>query len=621
MRYKPEIDGLRSVAVLSVLVFHLGFPHMPGGFTGVDIFFVISGYLITDIINKGMLEKRFSIVNFYRRRALRILPPLIVVILAVTLTACYVLLPEEIRNYGRALLWTTLFSSNIFFFKEINYFNPEAKFNPLLHTWSLAVEEQFYIIVPVLFAMIYKFFPKYMKPIFVASVITSFLLSVFLVFISQKTAFYLIPTRYWEMGVGSIIALYGLHQRFSVGASNFVSIVGVGLVLASLLLLNDTIPFPGLSAILPTFGAACIIIAGANCFVGKFLGRPTPVFVGKISYSLYLWHWPIIVFYRLFYAPEITFVPGVIIAAISFVLAYLSYRYVETPLRGLPQGVSDFRVLAVAATCLVAMGTMGLILQRLSNQITSYPSEVLRLAGYDDYDKTQAAKMQYRRDRCFITSGTAGGNNAFDAKTCIADHNDGKPRYLLIGDSQAAHLWEALQESRTDINLMQATASGCKPTLETDGEARCMNLMEKALNEFSTSEKVDAVVLSARWQKTDLPALKETVAKLRNSGISKIIVLGPTVEYSQSVPITLARIIWKGAGSLADFKVSSRHELDEVMAASAKNDQFDYISVYNAVCPDDVCIETVNDVPVQSDYGHFTDSGSRLVAKAIAPQL
>lgn len=621
MIYKPEIDGLRSVAVLSVLVFHLGCPYITGGFTGVDIFFVISGYLITDIINRGMQENNFNIVNFYRRRALRILPPLIVVILASTIVASLVFLPEEIKDYGKSVLWTALFSSNIFFFKEIDYFNPEAKFNPLLHTWSLAVEEQFYIVVPILFYICYRFFRPHVKLIFIASVLLSFILSVVLVFISQKATFYLLPTRYWEMGLGSIIALYGLHQRFQGKAADAVSVVGILFLLASLFVLTESVPFPGPAAILPTVGACCIIIAGRNGIAGRWLSRPAPVFIGKISYSLYLWHWPLIVFYRLLYAPEITLLPGLLIALLSLLLAFASYHLVETPLRRMPTRIGNFQVLCSAAVSLVALIAVGVLLQKFSSRINDYPPEVMRLAAFNEYDKTQEAKRQYRRDQCFITSGTPGGANAFKPDICLPATQGEKPRYLLIGDSQAAHLWGALQRARADIDLMQATASGCKPTIETDGERRCVNLMTSVLSDFITPQTVDAVVFSARWQKDDLPALQKTVETLRARGINKIIVLGPTVEYSQSVPLILARIAWGSAAKLSDYKIDQRSELDDTMRTFADKNKVEYISLYKAVCPGNNCIDSVDGVPVQSDYGHFTDVGSRLVAERIAGRL
>lgn len=621
MIYKPEIDGLRSVAVLSVLVFHLGSPYITGGFTGVDIFFVISGYLITDIINRGMQDNNFSIVNFYRRRALRILPPLIVVLLAVTILASFVFLPEEIKDYGKSVLWTALFSSNIFFFKEIDYFNPEAKFNPLLHTWSLAVEEQFYIVVPILFYICYRFFRPHVKIIFVFSVLISFILSVLLVFISQKATFYLLPTRYWEMGLGSLIALYGLHQRFHGKAADAVSVVGIVFLLASLFLLTENVPFPGPAAILPTVGACCIIMAGRNGIAGRWLSRPTPVFIGKISYSLYLWHWPLIVFYRLLYAPEIAFLPGLLIAVMSMLLAFVSYHIVETPLRRIPSRIGNFQVLGGAAVSLVALIATGVLLQKFSNRINDYPPEVMRLAAFDEYDNTPEAQQQYRRDQCFITSGTPGGSSAFRRDICLADKQDGKQKYLLIGDSQAAHLWEALQSARADVDLMQATASGCKPTIETDGERRCVNLMKSVLEDFITPQTVDTVVFSARWQEEDLPALEKTIQELRRRGIKKIVVLGPTVEYAQSAPLILARIAWGGDGRLSDYRVDQRSELDEMMQAFADKNKVEYISLYKTVCPDNNCIDTINGVPIQSDYGHFTNLGSKLVAERIAGRL
>lgn len=620
LTYKPEIDGLRSVAVLSVLIFHLGFPYLPGGFTGVDIFFVISGYLITQIIAGDMQAGRFSLLDFYRRRALRILPPLFALLLFVSLAAWVVFLPTEMSDFGQSISWTAMFSSNIYFFKEINYFNPEAKFNPLLHTWSLGVEEQFYIVVPVILWLLFRFARRNVKPFFSATVLASFILSAVLVFFSQKATFYLLPTRYWEMGVGSILALYGLHGRLNGRLADIVSAVGLSLLAASLMLVDEASRFPGPAALPATIGAALIILTGANGFVGRLLATPGPVFVGRVSYSLYLWHWPLIVFYRLWVAPDITLLAGIGIGLLSFACAVLSFRFVETPLRRLPQRFSNMNVLGTSVGCLAGLLAFGILLPQVSGALRSFPDDVNHLASYDRYDEGTASKAQYRKDQCFITSGTKGGIDAFDENVCLA-RDAAKPDYLLIGDSQAADLWQSLQEARRDINLMQATASGCKPTISTAGEPRCVKLMNEIYRELLPQHPVDSVVLSARWQTEDMAGLVSTIRELHRLGVPRIIVLGPRVEYSQSFPLILARDALKGSDDTAEFRVDTRRDLDRSMAASLGDKNVIYLSLYDAVCPKDQCVETVENTPVQSDYGHFTDIGARLVSRRLGSEL
>jgi peptidoglycan/LPS O-acetylase OafA/YrhL len=621
MKYKPEIDGLRSVAVLSVVLFHLGTPYIPGGFTGVDIFFVISGYLITGIIADEMHESRFSLADFYRRRALRILPPLLVVLAITSLISLALLLPVEVAEYGQTLVWSVLFFSNVYFYKEINYFNPEAKFNPLLHTWSLAVEEQFYIIVPIILWILFRYFKNFIRPLFVFTVIVSFVLSAVFVFISQSATFYMLPTRYWEMGVGAILALYKLHQVLSGRNATLASLIGATLIGASLVLINEDLPFPGPTALLSTIGTALIIMAGANSPIGKLLSKPGPIFVGKISYSLYLWHWPLIVFYRLWVQPDIDFQAGILIGAAAFILAVLSYYFVETPFRRISHSVPNSRVLGVAGTGLALFAGIGLVLPTISANFRPLSVEAQRIAAFDDYDETSASKAQYRVDTCFITSGTKGGARAFQEDKCLGSTGEGKRDYLLIGDSQAAHLWQDLQEARPDINLKQATASGCKPVLDTTGDGRCVSLMTRMLEDWVPSHPLGGVILSARWQQEDLVDLEHTIAELRENGINRIVVLGPTVEYSQSLPLILAREAIKGTNQASEFKDEERMRLDEYMEYELKDDGVTYLSVYDAVCPNDKCVETINGVPVQSDYGHFTDVGAAYVSAKIAPKL
>ncbi len=621
MTYKPEIDGLRSIAVCSVLLFHLGVPFLTGGFTGVDIFFVISGYLITGIIIDDLQHRRFSLLDFYRRRALRILPPLLLVVAATSVVACVVMLPVELQEYSKTVLWTTLFSSNMFFYSIVDYFNPQAKYNPLLHTWSLAVEEQFYIAVPILLFAVFTCFRRFLLSIFVATVVLSFSLSAILVEVSQSATFYLLPTRYWEMGAGSLIALFQLHQCVRGRPAEIVSIIGIVLIGTGLFFISDMQPFPGPIALLPVLGACALLMAGQNGIVGRLLAKPLPIFIGKISYSLYLWHWPLIVFWRLWVSPDITGWSGLLLGVTSFLLAIASYYCVEQPFRHGSWSKRNGPVLAGAALGLGLIACLGFLVQQVQSVVRPLPEDVKQIAAYDDYDATAAGKAQYRINECFITSGTRGGINAFNKDVCLDAEASPNQDYLLIGDSQAADLWQALQTTRPDTNFMQATASGCRPTLTTDGEERCQALMSFILKDWIPSRRPEAVILSARWRPDDIEALQETIAYLSKSGVTRIIVFGPTVEYAQSLPLILARASMSGSDGAEFFRDDARRLLDLRMAHALSEAGVTYVSLYDAICPRNRCVEMIGKTPVQSDYGHFTDVGARWVAERIASKL
>ena len=288
--WRAEIDGLRAVAVLSVVLYHLGVPGLPGGFVGVDIFFVISGYLITGILHHDLQAGCFSLGHFYRRRALRILPPLILMLAVTFGFSVLVMLPGEVRAVARAMVAALLSGSNLLFWASFDYFTPDARENPLLHTWSLGVEEQFYILVPVLLWAGFRYARRWLLPLFAASVALSFLVSVVTVGPMPKATFYLLPMRYWELGVGALLALSGWQAAGQLGGrlAQGLSGIGAALILYGVFGLSAASSFPGPNALWPVLGAVCLIAAGRQG-VGAGLAMGLPVWVGRISYALYLW--------------------------------------------------------------------------------------------------------------------------------------------------------------------------------------------------------------------------------------------------------------------------------------------------------------------------------------------
>jgi peptidoglycan/LPS O-acetylase OafA/YrhL len=321
MKYRQDIDGLRAIAVLSVVLYHAGVSWFPGGFVGVDIFFVISGYLITRILLEEASAGRYSIAKFYARRARRILPVLYFILVVALLLGLLLLLPLEILGLSESVLATTLFSSNILFWKQSGYFDISAELKPLLHIWSLAVEEQFYVLWPLVLILCYR---RGWGIRWVIAVLFGLSLTSSCVFLTEKpnAVFYLLPGRAWELLVGAWLATANGDWLKKQWLKSGLSVMGLGLLAASVLVLNKTLPFPAWNALYPCLGAALLIVAGEGALVNRYLLAWRPlVFVGLISYSLYLWHWPLLSYVRIMNLGQLPPVQAGIVVVLSFLLA------------------------------------------------------------------------------------------------------------------------------------------------------------------------------------------------------------------------------------------------------------------------------------------------------------
>ena len=332
LRYRPEIDGLRSVAVVPVVLFHAGFQMFSGGYVGVDVFFVISGYLITGILLGDIERHRYSIARFYERRARRILPALLAMMLVCLPLAWVVMLPDEIAGFGRSVLAVLGFVSNIEFWREEGYFSTASEFKPLLHTWSLAVEEQFYLAFPLILWALRGVRPRITFAVLASAALASFAVCEYAAYHFQTANFYLAPSRAWELLAGSLCAFAG--RRGVLRPNSALAACGLAIIVGSILLLDGTVPFPSHFALLPVGGAALVILfAKADRGVGRWLASAPLVGIGLISYSLYLWHQPLFVFARLANDAPPPQWAMLALSALAVVLAWASWRFVEQPFR------------------------------------------------------------------------------------------------------------------------------------------------------------------------------------------------------------------------------------------------------------------------------------------------
>lgn len=333
MKYRTEIDGLRALAVIPVILFHAGLTPFSGGFVGVDVFFVISGYLITTILIEDINNQRYSIFRFYERRARRILPVLFFVLISTLPIAWLTMDVAALAKYGTASLATLLFASNFYFWRSEGYFEESAELNPLLHTWSLAVEEQFYLFFPLFLVFIWRFGKQKAFWFIVGLSLCSLVLAEWGWRVKPQANFYLAPTRAWELFVGSLVA-FMMYKRAPVSC-NLRAILGLLFIVMAIFLYDKSTPFPSVYTLLPVVGTALILGYSRTTFVGKVLSLRPIVFVGLISYSAYLWHQPIFSFFR-YLSKSLELSANQILAglALCFALSYLSWRFIETPFRG-----------------------------------------------------------------------------------------------------------------------------------------------------------------------------------------------------------------------------------------------------------------------------------------------
>ncbi len=490
-KYRPEIDGLRAIAVLGVVFFHAGLHAFSGGYSGVDVFFVISGFLITRFIDERIAAGAFSIAEFYERRIRRIIPAL-ALLCVVTWIAGYLLyLPVDYKTYGASLIATSTFLSNVFFWHKAGYFSAASSTEPLLHTWSLAVEEQFYIFFPLFMLLIARFALKLKKPLIATSLLFSFLFSILAVHDWPAFAFYLPFSRAWEFLAGSVLAVQAVPRAREGFLRTGTSLLGLSLIFFGFLEYTPGTPFPGIAALAPCLGTAMILWAEEPGLtpVGRALRVKPLAWIGLISYSLYLWHWPCIAFARYVLQRPFTPLDVIGIVAGSIIVAWLSWKYVEQPFRG-RGALFSRRVLFVFTAVLgTALGLAGLLVyagQGLPERISA------QARAYD-----QGALQFSRQGRSCLPSRTSRPHYC---KIGVP----GTPSFIVWGDSHSAALLPAFQQAAKRLALtgILAAQSACAPLLgvhRTDDPHRLCARFNRRVLRTIRAKRIHTVFLVARW--------------------------------------------------------------------------------------------------------------------------
>ena len=614
--YRKDIDGLRAIAVTSVIAFHAQWTLFSGGFVGVDVFFVISGYLIGSMIIDDVSAGRFSLVGFYERRIRRILPALAVMMVATSVLAYLYMLPNELERYADSLLAATFSVSNFYFARNSGYFMPAATTFPLLHTWSLAIEEQFYIFLPLFVLLVHRLWRRGLWLVLLAATLLSLAFSVRSAFQGPPSDFYMPQLRAWELLLGSLIAWNRLPALTSRIWREAAGLLGIVLIIVSATTFLSWTPFPGYAALVPCLGAALVIAAGrsGDSFVARGLSLPPLVFLGRISYSLYLWHWPIFVFIKMsehFPAERHTTATRVLAVAATLIIATLSWKYVETPFRSGPWRPSRRRLFATAAGAVVLLGGIGLgfgLLQGLPNRFS--PTALAILAQMQTNDPVN----YFRSGACFLDREDKV--DLLTSKGCLQTDSS-RPNYLLIGDSYAAHLWYGLSQTFDKINVMQATAAGCTPLPERKFTRICNDVMRFLFSDYLLHHKPDRLVLSAEWQRADVPQLAQVLDWAAAHDI-RVILMGPIVRYDDRLPRLLAFAIEENNPRLPDEHRLDYRALDQSMRRLAQEKGATYVSLLDLLCKEAVCETLVGPgMPLQLDDGHLTKAGSVLVGERL----
>ncbi len=491
VKYRPDVDGLRAIAVGAVVLFHAGVAPIRGGFVGVDVFFVISGYLITTIIAREALEGRFTVAGFYVRRVRRIFPALFYMLWAVGLVATLVLMPADYNEFGESVSATALFTSNLFFWIKSGYFDAAADIKPLLHTWSLAVEEQFYLLFPLLMAAIVTRL-RWWRLLIAAIALVSFAVGVWEVAHHPAGAFYSPFARAWELLLGSLIAVGAVPPIRSKPLREAAAALGLGLILFAVFAYTPATPFPGVAALSPCLGAALLIHADAEhpTIAGRIISVKPMVWLGLISYSLYLWHWPVLVFARYILMRPLQPAEMAALVAASVLLAYLSWRFVERPFRrGNARRAALFGVAGAMMLVATLFGAWAHLGHGLPQRL---PGPALRLAAAaDDINPYRAACDRTSVER--LRKGDA----------CIlGDPKAAAPTFALMGDSFGDALMPAVVEAAKEHGRkgLMLTYSGCLSLIGVNQDTPgCRAFLDAAVDLIRRTPSIDRVIIVDRW--------------------------------------------------------------------------------------------------------------------------
>lgn len=638
--YRPDIDGLRAVAVLLVLMFHLGLG-IPGGYIGVDVFFVISGYLITGIIKREIEQGEFTFVGFYARRARRILPALLVVLLFSSVAALIILLPSDLERYAKSVVAALLSLSNFWFWSQGGYFGSASEMAPLLHTWSLAVEEQFYILLPITLLLLYRWAPRWVGRLLLLACVGTFAASAWFVSTRTPEVFYFSPFRAWELLLGSLLALYRLPVVTSKLYRQWIAALGLLLVIVPAFMYTSQTVFPGPAAALPCIGAALLIWIGTSgeSTITQLLKSRALVFVGLISYSLYLWHWPLLVFAKHVVGENLGLDVRLGIGLASLVLATLSWRLIETPFRSSVR-TPPRQAWAFSGATVALLGGMVVTVMLSHGLQTRFTPEVAAL--------DRARTREVVRGECIDL------RVPLETNTVCRIGATGAPTVLVWGDSYAHAMLPAFDAAfkRMGVAAWFAAESGCPPlpaarvSFQGRDNWRCREFNDKVVNFVGTQSRLNQVVLAAAWDSyaneasgyqlrvsgvgDSATSLKQGIELLSqqlqtNNASHSLIVVGQVPTYGWSVPHKMLLRQMKGE-PIASLKHVDWREKSAVSRGLfeqlASSQHITFIESADWFCATGICrYATDQGLPLYWDGGHINAEGARFITPMLEAAL
>lgn len=644
IKYRPEVDGLRAVAIAPVILFHAGSNIFSGGFVGVDVFFVISGFLITSIILKALEQDRFTIFDFYERRVRRIAPAYIAMAVVVTILSIWIVPPPLLKDYSESLFASLFFYSNIYFWRTVSYFDPAAEDNPLLHTWSLSVEEQFYVIFPLLALAVGASRISLLLGVSVVGAVASFALAQYASSLYAVANFYLTPTRAWELLVGVICAIY-LKQREKAprkldadvlggNRGEILALIGLGAILFSIFVYDSTTPFPSAYTLAPVLGAGMIILfARPKSWTTRLLSLPPLIGIGLISYSAYLWHQPIFAFYRLTARDEMSTLHSGLLILLVLGVSFLSWRFVETPFRrrdvvGTPQVM---RSALAGMVVLVIAG--GVISQQRGwpGRLSPEEQHVLSFLSYRERDPDG------NWTRCFLGKGAG-----FSVEPECVSYEAGKNSIFFWGDSFSNSLQNGLDQDYHGRPVLRAAASECPPIFEYSWSRRPQchlvnDNVKSVLTEFD-----GRIIMYANWrtymrtrpnQERLVKSLRETIEWMRANDKDFVVVLS-TPQWSTSLPMHSLKFADLQSGEV-DLETRAPllpelSRLDKMIVEQTGLRPNEWVSPMDVLCDDGethVCLVS-SPTPDGNhpdlffwDYGHLTVTGARFLIESLGERL
>ncbi|MCO7518800.1 MULTISPECIES: acyltransferase family protein [unclassified Pseudomonas] len=639
--FRSDINGLRAWAVASVVLYHFDVAGFSGGFVGVDLFFVISGYLMVGIIARGLSGEKFSIIEFYLARAKRILPALVVLCFGVLVLGWYVLLPSELKELGVYVIAALGFFSNVKLKQSAGYFTPEAHDNLLLHTWSLSVEWQFYMVLPVVMFSIWKLRPKCNALVIavVLGLIASFCLSITLTSGKPEAAFYLLHTRAWELLVGGLIFFYADRFVLSEIFRRWIEAIGFSLIVFSILIFDSGSQWPGWRAAVPVFGAALVILAARQG--SWWTGGTATQWLGSCSYSIYLWHWPIAVLLA-FWGLKGHLMATLYGLCSTLVLGTLSYRYVEKAVRNgfsKRSGVVSYALLLCAALIVGASGVLSVINRGFPGRLDPPTLEVIN----------QANNRNPRLSECAAGASKMGPKD-HPVPDCRYG-NEGKVKAVVIGDSHSSSIVTAVKSAMSEGDVLQWSANACPLAYGIRNEVPkhdCGLFLEWSLRQVSKLPKNVPVVLVNRFSvyfdgpNEDDPALMGLVSKFSINGfafgtsqyreqmragivktvcelaaVREVYIVRPTPEQGNNVPVTMGRsmMLNSPARTLMSSASYNSRNFDALQAIDQAVEQCGakVLDPIPYLCSAGECWGDMGGLPIYFDDDHLNERGSQLL--------